>query len=733
MGKRHRKDLERTNQGQKKNLATLEPPAPNAISKRWPTFLTIVALLALYAWIFSWSDGLLYSFYTTHVLGNFHVIGTFFNLLSTLRPDVIIKDVYDVSCTFAIFACAFALGRIIIDLFGLCPNDWGRQLKALAIGLGSLSLILLFLGLFGLWTRSVMIILLLVPLVVGFIRHAPEFLIWIKTRDIAAWNKNISIWEMLGFALLAMYLLMNLMNALGPEYFYDSLVYHLAMPKLYLLEHRIVPTPSMIYSGIPFGTEMLYGLGLAFGSGSIANLIHYGFGAAIAATIYSWSKNLANRKVAILATLLFYSVPMVCFESGRAMVELAMTFYLFVAALIILEVAGRESLELETKPLIMAGALAGFGFSTKYNAGLYIPALALPLIFKKAQIEESRWKSLAKNLSLFFGSAAIVASPWLIKNWFFYRNPVYPFLHNVFSGSLAANSAGLESDAHPRNLIATVSTWAGLKDFFLGILDLRLHGNIADNIGPGLEVGLPWLFLVRWKSTMHKRLLLLVVGIGLAWALHTTMPRFIMPAIPLFCILVAAAVCLIDLPRQLRFILIGFFGYTVTISMPAAFMVLADPGTWKVAYGRISESDYLLHEHPGYDAPYYAGVQFINQNLPQDATVLFIGEERGFYCERKFITASVFDINPLVTLADAASNSSDLANMLQREGITHLLINAGSEHYQAWLKTLSPESQSKFEGLLSRNTQLLFEDKKEYAPNDRSWVQVYKIVTANRS
>jgi len=93
---------------------------------------------------------------------------------------------------------------------------------------------------------------------------------------------------------------MNLMNAFGPEYFYDSLVYHLAMPRLYLLEHRIVPTPNMIYSGIPFGTEMLYGLGLALGSDSVAKLIHYGFGVAVAATIYSWSKSLGNRKVAIL-------------------------------------------------------------------------------------------------------------------------------------------------------------------------------------------------------------------------------------------------------------------------------------------------------------------------------------------------------------------------------------------------------------------------------------------------
>jgi hypothetical protein len=209
------------------------------------------------------------------------------------------------------------------------------------------------------------------------------------------------------------------------------------------------------------------------------------------------------------------------------------------------------------------------------------------------------------------------------------------------------------------------------------------------------------------------------------------MPRFIMPAIPLFCILAASAICLIDLPRQLKLLLIAFTAYTLTISMPAAFMMLANPGTWKVAYGRMSKSDYLLHEHPSYSAPYFAGVQFINQSLPQNATILFVGEERGFYCNRRFITASWFDTNPLINLADTASNSTDFAYKLQRKGITHLLINAGSEHYQTWLKSLSPNSLSKFKDLLSHNAQLLFEHNKEYARNDRSWVQVYEIANAN--
>jgi hypothetical protein len=40
----------------------------------------------------------------------------------------------------------------------------------------------------------------------------------------------MTIWEGVGFALLAACLVMNVMGDLCPEYFYDSLVYHLLIP-----------------------------------------------------------------------------------------------------------------------------------------------------------------------------------------------------------------------------------------------------------------------------------------------------------------------------------------------------------------------------------------------------------------------------------------------------------------------------------------------------------------------
>ncbi len=116
------------------------------------------------------------------------------------------------------------------DFFKVDLGDWGRPLKAMAVGLGLFSIALLFLGLMGLWKTSILLPLTLAPLLGGVFQYRSEISAWIKTRNAASWLKEMTIWEGVGFALLAACLVMNVMGDLCPEYFYDSLVYHLLIP-----------------------------------------------------------------------------------------------------------------------------------------------------------------------------------------------------------------------------------------------------------------------------------------------------------------------------------------------------------------------------------------------------------------------------------------------------------------------------------------------------------------------
>ena len=86
----------------------------------------------------------------------------------------------------------------------------------------------------------------------------------------------------------------------------------------------------------------------------------------------------------------------------------------------------------------------------------------------------------------------------------------------------------------------------------------------------------------------------------------------------------------------------------------------------------------------------------------------------------------MFDVNPMTGLAASSADADALLAGLGRAGITHLLVNAGSEHYRRWLEGLSRESRRKYEDLLKRKAELIFNHAQDQ-PNDRSWVQVYRL------
>lgn len=186
MGKKHRKNSQPFDRDHDSRVPTGSALLDSdAIPLRLPALLTCVVLAALYAWMLSWGNGYLYTFYTTHVHDNFRVIGAFIELLTSLRLDAVKSGAPDIAWTLAIFASAFALGRLAVDSLRIELGDWGRGLKALALGLGLLSVSLLILGLVGLWTKPVMMTLVLVLLATGLIRHSSEFLAWLKTRNVA--------------------------------------------------------------------------------------------------------------------------------------------------------------------------------------------------------------------------------------------------------------------------------------------------------------------------------------------------------------------------------------------------------------------------------------------------------------------------------------------------------------------------------------------------------------------
>ncbi|MFC1866784.1 hypothetical protein ACFL0H_01415, partial [Thermodesulfobacteriota bacterium] len=87
---------------------------------------------------------------------------------------------------------------------------------------------------------------------------------------------------------------------------------------------------------------------------------------------------------------------------------------------------------------------------------------------------------------------------------------------------------------------------------------------------------------------------------------------------------------------------------------------------FKYLRGELNRDEYIAEYRPEYPS-----MKFINENLGQDAKILFIFlGKRGYYCDREY----VFDSNILKNLINGAETSEDMLKGLKRLGFTHLLI-----------------------------------------------------------
>ena len=89
------------------------------------------------------------------------------------------------------------------------------------------------------------------------------------------WPAGLAWTDSAALTLLLFAVLFNLAGALGPEIFYDSLVYHLAVPGFYAIKHKIAEMPYNIYSAMPLTHSMLYTAALLVKDAILAKLINY--------------------------------------------------------------------------------------------------------------------------------------------------------------------------------------------------------------------------------------------------------------------------------------------------------------------------------------------------------------------------------------------------------------------------------------------------------------------------
>jgi uncharacterized membrane protein len=560
------------------------------------------------------------------------------------------------------------LGNLLLILFRVPLRsrfEWIAM--SLGLGWGMMGLGFAALGFLKLWSPHLVYASLAV-LSIGLVIYT------LKTGIVGVPPDRIGPWssvEKIMVDLIALLMLTSLIGALMPEIFYDAWVYHLALPELYWVKGGVFPTPHNLYSGFPQLMEMVYGLALPFGD-RLCHLIHWGFGVLTALLIYAFCLRLRRRSSGLMGALLFYSSPLVGLLSCKSGVELGQTFFQFLTIYAL--AIGLDDQDHKDRWLLLAGIGMGFALGMKYTAWPLFVLVALVLLFHSFR-EGFHWKLFLKSWAICILPAALLGSIWLVRNLAFYRNPIFPFFHELFYPSgPKVMWAAMAAEGRGRNLQSLFSSWEGIGSYLLSPWLIDTQWLDLDCLGPILILGLPLLIVFRYKG----RPLQFSVGfaVGLFWLLSllTTMARFFVPVVPF--LLLAYAIAIEDGFQGLgRALARTFFCAIVIVNLLTTACYLGMYRAQDVIWGVQSQETYLNRNQPTYAMHCRPATNFIREHLPNNVRVLVLGGARGYGMGRDYVASPQFNESLITQYLKRADTPEALRELMKAGGFTHILYN----------------------------------------------------------
>lgn len=467
---------------------------------------------------------------------------------------------------------------------------------------------------------------------------------------------------------IATTIFINLAMSLSPELFYDSLVYHLAIPQYYILHHKIVDMPHLFFSHFPVNMGMLYVLGLILNGDVLAKLLHFFMGIFSIISIYVFSKKYFNKKIGIMAAAIFYTMPMVAMCSWNTGTELALTFYQILGFFAICNYFYAENRSI--KWLILSGVFSGMACGIKYTGVFSLVAIIILLIIKLSA-EKAVFKDIAKKVIIVGFVSTLLISPILVKNYIYTKNPVHPYLSGIFE------RVGISDD----KMTILMGETKKRGDFKIGEYlklpwDQAMKGNSSESFsGFVFLLFLPLLLIFRKVPVKVKYLIGYFALTYLMWSGISYFLRYFIPGLAFLSLIIAYFLVNNSLNGYLKRILIAFVVFAVCVNLYWSVVLTEMRDKTAVITGDETRDQYLSRPHSGWPSPYYTTVKYMNDNLPNGSKVLFIGEHRGFHSERVFIAGSVHDDAMILRWIKDCENESDLYSVFVKEEITHMLVS----------------------------------------------------------
>ena len=515
-------------------------------------------------------------------------------------------------------------------------------------------------------------------------------------------------------------------------------MHHLAIPKLYLEHGGFYPLPCMSYSYYPMNLDLLYMCALYLGSDIVPKFIHFFFALMTAVLIFNYLKKRMDTNWGLWGVFLFLSIPIVIKLSITVYVDLGLIFFTTAA---LLGIVKWIETDFKVKYLLLAGACCGLAMGTKYNGLIvfFLLTLFVPFFYSRFKSTTPGVQIRAIGAGLIFGLVAFaVFSPWMVRNYIWTGNPVYPLYNNFFDVQLKPsciigweNTKSNEPDKD-RIIFGRFAYRKFMYDekwWETALLPIRIFFQGKDNdfrLFDGRLSALLFIFPFfafipsHGRSDLYrneKYIFLVFSGLFILFAMFSSAVRirYIVPAVPLLVFLsVYGLKNLMRYCRTSRFFVVKKAGSFVLLFSVGLYMIWNSGGylleqfkyVKPLSYisGRVSRDAYIndfRHE--------YAAFQYINEHLPINAKLLFfyIGK-RGYYCDRKYFPDEGENINLLYDIIRNYGTPLGIKQSLQSKGVTHFLIN-NSLFKERINMDLNDENRRLFIDFISMHTDKLFD------------------------
>jgi len=500
----------------------------------------------------------------------------------------------------------------------------------------------------------------------------------------------------------------------------DALTHHLAVPKLYLKYGGIYEIPFMPFSYSPMNLDLLYFIPLYFGNDIIPKFIHFIFALLAAWLIFDYLRRRTDIIYALTGVLFFLSIPIIVKLSITVYVDLGLIFFSTASLLLLLRWIEHG---FPLKFLILSASFCGLALGTKYNGllTLFLLTLFVPFLYSRyPQGTKPGFLKAAGYGILFLFVALLLFSPWMIRNYLWTNNPLFPLYDHWFNPQNASNgqTVGLFTF---RSLVYHESWWQ------MALLPVRIFFQGQDGnpqyfdgrLNPFLLL-LPFFAFYRMRRDPEvlrneKKIMLVFAVLFFVFGFFssTLRIRYISPIIPPLVILSMFGIkkmaltisescsgTLKHIAMVITFLLVSF-----SLCMNGSYIVNQFRYVSPFSYlkGTVTRDQYIERYRPEYPT-----MRYINDNLPEEARILFIHlGNRGYYCDRAY----VFDMNrnrsTLHQLVKMSDKPEGIVGGLKEMGVTHLLVNY--DILDRWVKdTFTIQEQELLRGFLERHVKLLY-------------------------